>query len=91
MPDPELHPRGTSELAGRLFLICHHHSAIAEWFSYHAILNLADTRILRERRSSATGQPMHNRLISSMLSFGRPSLACGSLNETSLLNWRARN
>jgi hypothetical protein len=55
MTDPKLHPRGTSELAGRLFLICHHDSAIAEWFSYHAISNLADTRILRERRSSATG------------------------------------
>jgi hypothetical protein len=55
MTDPKLRPRGTSELAGRLFLICHHHAAIAEWFSYHAISNLADTRILRERRSSATG------------------------------------
>jgi hypothetical protein len=73
MPDPELHPGSRSELAGRLFLICHHHSAIAEWFSYHAISNLADTRILRERRSLATDYSMYNLLVSSMLGFGEPT------------------
>jgi hypothetical protein len=73
MPDPERHLRGTSELADRLFLICHHHSAIAEWFSYHAISNRVETRILRDWCSSATGHPMCNRLISSMLTFGGPT------------------
>jgi hypothetical protein len=42
-------------------------------FSYDAISDLADTRILRERRSSAMDQQKHKLLMSSVLRAGRPT------------------